>query len=272
MFPLRDDNPAVDTSVATFAIIGLNLAAWGLLQGFGTDPALTTSVCTLGVIPGELLGTVPAGTQVPMGPGAACVLSPEPNWLTPLSSMFMHGGWFHILGNLWFLYIFGDNVEDSMGALRFVVVLRAVRVRRGGRPDLLESRESDSRWSGASGAIGGVMGAYALLYPKAPVHMMLVFGFFLHRTVVPAWMMLGYWMMLQLARRRDGYGWRRGHRVLGPRGRLRRRARAWFRCSGSSAGWSAIATTWSGHGSTALGVRSRSPRRTWRRKRWSRSA
>ncbi len=197
MFPLRDDNPALRTSVATFSIIGLNLAAWALLQGLGTDPALSSSVCSLGVIPGELLGTAAPGTQVPLGPGVACVLSAEPNWLTPLSSMFMHGGWFHILGNLWFLYIFGDNVEDSMGGARFVIFyllcgFAAVAAQVYSNPS------SAIPMVGASGAIGGVMGAYALLYPKAPVHMMLVFGFLLHRVVVPAWMMLGYWMLLQL--------------------------------------------------------------------------
>ena len=99
MFPLRDDNPALQTSIATFAIIGLNLASWAFLQGLGSEPNLSVSVCTLGVIPGELLGTVAAGTQVPMG-NASCILGPEPNWLTPFSSMFMHGGWMHILGNL----------------------------------------------------------------------------------------------------------------------------------------------------------------------------
>jgi membrane associated rhomboid family serine protease len=196
MFPLRDDNPALETSIATFAIIGLNLASWAFLQGLGSEPSLSVSVCTLGVIPGELLGTVAPGTQVPMGI-APCVLGPEPNWLTPFSSMFMHGGWMHILGNLWFLYIFGDNVEDSMGSLRFVVFyllcgLAAVAAQ------VYSNTSSAIPMVGASGAIGGVMGAYALLYPKAPVHMMLVFGFFLHRVVVPAYMMLGYWMLLQV--------------------------------------------------------------------------
>jgi membrane associated rhomboid family serine protease len=197
MFPLRDDNPTVSTSVATLAIIALNAAAWVLVQGMGTEPALSRSVCSLGTIPGDLLGTLPDGTQVPLGPSAVCVISGPPNWLSPFTSMFMHGGWFHILGNLWFLYIFGDNVEDSMGSLRFVVFyllcgLAAVVVQTGSNPT------SAVPMVGASGAIGGVMGAYAVLYPRVPVHLLLVLGFYVTRIVVPAFLMLGYWFLLQV--------------------------------------------------------------------------
>ena len=121
MIPLRDDNPTLHTSAVMLSLLAANLATWVLLQGFGTDPALSDSVCRLGAIPGELLGTQPLGTAVQMGSGLQCVLAGQPSWITPLSSMFMHGGWFHLLGNLWFLYIFGDNVEDVMGPVRFLV-------------------------------------------------------------------------------------------------------------------------------------------------------
>src|SRR3990172_10067562 len=103
MFPLRDDNPTLGTSFATFLVIGLNAAVWIFVQGLGSEPALSKSVCQLGAIPGELLGRVPEGTSIPLGHGLACVIEGSPNWLTPLTSMFMHGGWFHIIGNLWFL-------------------------------------------------------------------------------------------------------------------------------------------------------------------------
>jgi membrane associated rhomboid family serine protease len=197
MIPLRDDNPTLQTSVATFAVIGLNLAAWVFVQGLGSEPALTRSVCQLGAIPGELLGRLPAGTQVPLGPRAACVLSGEPNWITVVTSMFMHGGWFHIIGNMWFLYVFGDNVEDSMGSLRFTVFyllcgLAAVAAQ------ILSNPTSGLPMVGASGAIGGVMGAYAVLYPRAPVEMLIILGFYIDRIVVPAVLMLGYWFLLQL--------------------------------------------------------------------------
>jgi membrane associated rhomboid family serine protease len=196
MFPLRDDNPTLGTSFATFLIIGLNAAAWIFVQGLGMEPALSTSVCRLGVIPGDLLGLVAPGTRVALGPGAQCVLG-EPNWLTPFTSMFMHGGWFHIVGNLWFLWVFGDNVEDSMGPLRFLVFyvicgLAAVAAQTLANPS------SAVPMVGASGAIGGVMGAYALLYPRAPVHMLVVLGFYMDRIAVPAVLMLGYWFLFQI--------------------------------------------------------------------------
>jgi membrane associated rhomboid family serine protease len=197
MFPLRDDNPTLSTSVATLAIIAANVASWLLVQGLGVEPALSQSVCTLGAIPGDLLGTVAEGTRVPLGRGAWCVIGGPPNWASPFTSMFMHGGWFHILGNLWFLYIFGDNVEDAMGSLRFVVFyilcgLAAVAAQIASNPS------SAVPMVGASGAIGGVMGAYAVLYPRAPVHLLLVLGFYVTRIVVPAFLMLGYWFLLQI--------------------------------------------------------------------------
>ncbi len=197
MFPIRDDNPTLGTSAATFVLIGLNVAAWVLVQGLGRDPALSRTVCTWGVIPGELLGTVQPGTAVSLGPGVSCVITQHANWLTPLTSMFLHGGWFHLIGNLWFLSVFGDNVEDSMGTVRFVAFyllcgLAAVAAQIASNPDAAVPM------IGASGAIGGVMGAYAVLYPRAPVHMIIFFGFVFTRIVVPAVFMLGYWLLLQL--------------------------------------------------------------------------
>ncbi|MDH5306301.1 MAG: rhomboid family intramembrane serine protease [Myxococcales bacterium] len=197
MFPLRDDNPTLGTSVATFAIIGMNIAAWIFVQGLGSEPALSQSICELGAIPGDLLGTLPHGTVVPMGQGMSCVIGGDPNWLTPLTSMFLHGGWFHIIGNLWFLSVFGDNVEDSMGPLRFALFyvlcgLAAVAVQ------MFASPGSPVPMVGASGAISGVMGAYALLYPRVSVHMLIFLGFFFTRLIVPAWFMLGYWFLLQI--------------------------------------------------------------------------
>ncbi len=197
MFPIRDDNPTLHASAATFAIIGLNALAWIFVQGMGTEPALSRSVCELGAIPGELLGRVAAGTQVPLGPHASCVIEAGPRWVTTLTSMFMHGSWFHIIGNLWFLYVFGDNVEDAMGAPRFVVFyllcgFAAVATQ------LLSSPASPVPMVGASGAIGGVMGAYAVLFPRAPVHLLIIIFFYVDRVVVPAFLMLGYWFLLQL--------------------------------------------------------------------------
>ncbi len=198
MFPLHDDNPTLRTPIVTFAILALNVAAWLLLQGAGNDPALTSSVCRLGLIPGELLGLAPDGLRVPLGPDAYCRIQwSSKNWVSPLTSMFLHGGWFHLIGNMWFLYVFGNNVEDSMGRARFGVFYVLCGL-AAALSQVLSSPSSPIPMVGASGAIGGVMGAYAVLYPRARVEMLLVLGFYVTRVPVPAYLMLGYWFLLQL--------------------------------------------------------------------------
>ncbi|HKJ23649.1 MAG TPA: rhomboid family intramembrane serine protease, partial [Myxococcota bacterium] len=157
MFPLRDDNPTLRTSVTTFAIIAANVACWVFVQGLGSEAKLAESVCRLGVIPGELLGTVPSGTQVPLGPHAACVIQGSPQWATLVTAMFMHGGWMHLIGNMWFLAIFGDNVEDSMGRGRFLVFYLLCGL-AAGLSEVFVQSGSALPMVGASGAIGGVMG------------------------------------------------------------------------------------------------------------------
>ncbi len=197
MFPIRDDNPRLHTSFATFTIIGLNVISWVWLQGFGVNPKLAESICRFGLIPGEFLGYLAPGTHVNMGGGFACIIQDKPDLFAPLTSMFMHGGWLHIIFNMWFLALFGDNVEDAMGYFRFIIFyllcgFGAVAVQ------LFADPTSHLPMIGASGAIGGVMGAYALLYPRAPVHMLVFLGFFFFRIVVPAYFMLGYWFLLQV--------------------------------------------------------------------------
>jgi len=196
MFPIRDDNPSFSTPYATYAIIGLNVLMWVVVQGMGTEPLLSRSICGLGLIPGEVLQTLPAGTRVGLGPEAACVLGGTSSWYTVLTSMFLHGGWLHIVGNMWFLWIFGNNVEDAMGHARFVVFyllggLAAAALQMAAGPD------SALPMVGASGAIGGVMGAYVVLYPRVRVHMLIFLGFFVTTVAVPAIFMLGYWILVQ---------------------------------------------------------------------------
>jgi membrane associated rhomboid family serine protease len=197
MFPIRDENRASRPPVVTPALIALNALCWLLLQGLGSADAVASSVCTLGLIPGELLGTVAPGTQVPLGPGVSCVIGQGPAWYTPLTSMFMHGSWMHIIGNMWFLWVFGDNVEDAMGRGRFAVfyVLSGLAAAAA---QVLASPASPVPMVGASGAIGGVMGAYAVLYPRARIDVLLVLGFFVRVVPVSAIVMLGYWFLLQL--------------------------------------------------------------------------
>jgi membrane associated rhomboid family serine protease len=118
-------------------------------------------------------------------------------WFTVLTSMFLHGGWFHIVGNMWFLAVFGDNVEDSMSHARFIVFYLLCGV-VAVASQMMANPSSSLPMVGASGAIGGVMGAYAVLYPRARVHMLVFLGFYITRVVVPAAVMLGYWFVLQL--------------------------------------------------------------------------
>ena len=197
MFPTRDDNPTLGRSNVTVAIVALNLLAWAFVQGLGSEAALAKSVCELGAIPGELLRRVASGTSVPLGPGIACLIDAQPDWSTTVTHMFLHGGWFHLIGNLWFLWVFGDNVEDAMGGARFAVfyVLCGLAAFAA---QALTNPSSPIPMVGASGAIGGVMGAYARLYPRAPVHLLVIFFVFVNRTVVPAFLMLGYWFLIQV--------------------------------------------------------------------------
>jgi membrane associated rhomboid family serine protease len=197
VFPIRDDNPHFLTPYATFALIALNTAAWVFLQGLGMEPMLSSSVCRLGLIPGELLQTVPAGVRFPVGPDSVCVLGDTRSWYTPLTSMFLHGGWLHLIGNMWFLWIFGNNVEDAMGHARFVVFYPLCGLAAAAAQTLADPA-SVLPMVGASGAIGGVMGAYVLLYPRVHVHMLVFLGFYVTTVVVPAFFMLGYWFLVQL--------------------------------------------------------------------------
>jgi membrane associated rhomboid family serine protease len=197
MFPIRDDNPHFLTPLTTFGLIGLNAAAWVLVQGLGTPEALARSICGLGLVPAELLGRVAPGETFRMGPGLLCELHDGGSWYTPLTSMFLHGGWMHIIGNMWFLWIFGNNVEDSMGHGRFLVFylvcgLAAAALQTALHPD------SAVPMVGASGAIGGVMGAYIVLYPRVRVHLLLILGFYVTTVAVPAAFMLAYWFLFQL--------------------------------------------------------------------------
>jgi membrane associated rhomboid family serine protease len=197
VFPIKDENPHFLTPIVTYGLIAGNALAWVFAQRLGAEPWLARSVCELGLIPGELLQRIPAGEVVPLGRGVACVLEGESGLHTLLTSMFMHGGWLHLLGNMWFLWIFGNNVEDSMGHVRFIAFyllcgLAASALQIASQPS------SPVPMVGASGAIGGVMGAYIVLYPRVRVHMLIWFGFYVTRIVVPASFMLGYWFLLQL--------------------------------------------------------------------------
>ena len=197
MFPLYDENPHFLTPVTPLAIIAANAAVWILVQGHGTDPALGRSVCALGLVPGELLDHLAPGTQVPLGGDLVCVTTGQAGWHTLVTSMFLHGGWMHLIGNMWFLWIFGNNVEDSMGHARFALFYLLCGLAAAALQIALQP-SSGLPMVGASGAIGGVMGAYVVLYPRVRIHTGVFLGFYFARFSVSAGFMLGYWFLLQL--------------------------------------------------------------------------
>ncbi len=196
MFPYRDDNPTLLIPVVTVGLIVVTGLVWLGVQGAGTHGALIRSVCELGVIPGELLGRVPEGRTVPLGPGVGCRIGGGPAWHTLVSSIFLHGGWLHLLGNMWFLWVFGNNVEDAMGHGRFVAFYLICGI-LAAMAQVLTQPSSVVPMVGASGAISGVMGGYLVLYPRVRVHMLVFLGFFVTTFAVPAYFMLVYWAFLQ---------------------------------------------------------------------------
>jgi membrane associated rhomboid family serine protease len=196
MIPIGDDNPTLRPPVMTYLILAAIFATWVLVQGAGMDTtALAASVCNLGLVPGELTHRAPLGSGVPIGRGLACIVDNEPiNTLTPLTSMFLHGSWGHILGNSLYLWIFGNNVEDSMGRVRFLVFYLVCGLAAAAAHVFLDPG-SPVPTVGASGAISGVMGAYLVLYPHA--HVRTYFPpIFLFR--VPAFVVLLLWFGTQV--------------------------------------------------------------------------
>ena len=186
MFPLRDHNPTELFPILTFAIIGVTVAVWILLQGAGSPEYLSGSICALGVVPADLTGQVARGAPYCTAPGIGVP--------TLLTSIFLHGGWGHLIGNMWFLWVFGNNIEDSMGHFRFLAFYLLTGVVAAVAQIILDP-SSGVPMVGASGAISGIMGAYVLLYPQARVDTLV----FLWIVPVPAWVMLGYWFLLQLS-------------------------------------------------------------------------
>jgi membrane associated rhomboid family serine protease len=197
MIPYRDENEAQRRAVVTGAIIALNVFTWIFVQGAGADFPLAKSVCNLGLIPGELTGMLPVGTRFSMGPGVYCLTDPGLQLSHLFTSMFLHGSWMHLIGNMWFLWLFGNNIEDSMGRLRFVAfyLLTGLAAAFG---QVITSPDSVIPMVGASGAISGVMGAYLILYPRVKVYVLIPIFIFFTSIALPAWMMLGYWFVIQL--------------------------------------------------------------------------
>ena len=200
MIPIGDDNPTLRTPVMTYLILAVLLAVWILVQGGGGlfSPQgtyqLVASVCNYGLVPGELTGRAPLGYALPVAQNLSCIVDHDPvNWLTPVTSMFLHGSWGHLLGNALYFWVFGNNVEDSMRRGRFVVFYLLCGLAAAGAHVLVDPA-SPVPTVGASGAISGILGAYLVLYPHARVRVFwLVFI-----THMPAWLVLVLWFGTQV--------------------------------------------------------------------------
>lgn len=193
MIPLRDSIPASRTPIVTYTMIGICALVFVAQLG---DPE-GTLVERLGMVPARVLE--PGADLVVHGLGRPHRLPPAmvPEWSTLFTCTFLHGGWLHILGNMLFLWIFGDNVEDRFGRVPFLLFYLGCGA-AASASHLLSAPDSTVPTIGASGAIAGVMGAYMLLYPRSRVQMLIVFGFFVDTIVLPAPFFLGYWFLLQL--------------------------------------------------------------------------
>lgn len=179
MFPIRDHNPSGCVPFVTYGLIAMNVGVFLYSLQFADTPrTLQTFYAQYALVPRFL-------TE---GFGFAGLFT----------SMFLHGGWMHIIGNMLFLYIFGDNLEDEMGHIGFTLFYVAAGL-GAGVTQWLTAPYSNIPTVGASGAIAGVMGGYLLLFPKARVDILLILVFIFRVIPVPAWLMLAIWFALQVA-------------------------------------------------------------------------
>src|SRR3954454_24819973 len=186
MFPIRDDQPRYSTPYVNGFLIGLKIFIYVLqwLQ-WAQDPRLADLTARpFGMVPAHFTAFLQGSPQYTFGQ----VVLPF------FTSMFLHGGWMHVLGNMWFLYIFGDNIEDYLGHFKYLVFYLLSGLLAMGTQVAIYPH-SNIPTVGASGAIAGVLGAYFLLYPRARV----LTWFFVFVLYIPAWIVLGEWFVLQFA-------------------------------------------------------------------------
>ncbi len=184
MIPIRDAIRSKTFPVVNVILIGLNVLVflWQLSQG----PHLKEAFFLYGIVPARY-----------SDPEISAHFTTSQQWLPFLTSMFLHGGFLHILGNMWFLYIFGDNIEDRLGHIRYLIFYLLCGV-AAGFIHLFTNWNSNIPTIGASGAISGVMGAYLLLHPKARILTLIPIFFFFQFVELPAFIFLGYWLLIQL--------------------------------------------------------------------------
>ncbi|MEM8591471.1 MAG: rhomboid family intramembrane serine protease [Pseudomonadota bacterium] len=178
MFPIRDHNPSDKVAYVTYALIVVNVAIFlSYLPLFDDENRLYFFYRDYGLVPAEFT----AGQ----------------NFSGLFTSMFLHGGWMHLLGNMLFLFIFGDNMEEALGHVGFLIFYLASGV-AAGLAQVVFDTTSLVPMVGASGAIAGVMGGYLLLYPRARIDILFIFIIFFRIFPIPAWIMLGIWFAFQV--------------------------------------------------------------------------
>ena len=185
MIPLKDDNPTSGRPTVTYFLIGLCVVVF-LIQ-LGSQSYKTGQLFySYGLIPSVLMGH----NQLPMD------LYVIPAYVTIFSSMFMHGGFMHIIGNMLYMWIFADNIEDDLGPIKFIIFYLLSGI-GAAMAQVLVDTHSQVPMVGASGAIGGVLGAYLINHPKARVLVLIPFGFFSQLIKIKALYVLGFWFILQ---------------------------------------------------------------------------
>jgi membrane associated rhomboid family serine protease len=188
MIPLQDENPTSKFPLVTYAIILSNIVIY--LYQFLAGSAGEVLIYKYGIIPYEITHF----QEIARFPELS---TPFPNILTPFTSMFIHGGLFHVASNMLYLWIFGDNIEELMGSFRFLAFyLLAGLV--GAVAQIIMAPSSTIPMVGASGAISGVLGAYVLKFPRARVKVLFFFFFLIQVVRVPAVVVLGFWILIQL--------------------------------------------------------------------------
>jgi membrane associated rhomboid family serine protease len=199
MIPIGDENRTIRTPIVTYLLLAALALVWIVVQGAGFDElTLATTVCNLGLVPGEITQRAVVGTSVPIGEGLVCSVDREAiNTLTPLSSMFLHGSWSHLLGNAVFLWVFGNNVEDSMGRVRFLVFYVLTGLAAAAAQVFVDPA-SPVPMVGASGAISGVLGGYLVLYPRVRVRILFIWFVFIQVLRIPAYLVLLWWIGYQI--------------------------------------------------------------------------
>jgi membrane associated rhomboid family serine protease len=184
MIPLRDNIRARNVPLINYLLLSINIAVF--FNELGMGEALESFVYRYGLVPWEMTSGVATS-------GFSSMRHITP-WIT---SMFIHGGWMHIIGNMWFLHIFGDNVEDRLGRSRFLVLYLSGGL-LAGLAQVLSAPGSQVPMVGASGAISAVVGAYLVLYPRARILTLIPIFILFYFAQLPAFIFIGLWFLMQL--------------------------------------------------------------------------